>query len=87
MVPPHPGPLTAIATIGADLRLTMVYGLIAAIPAVILTGPLYVRFIALRLAITPDESLMVPLAAADPTINLALLVVAFALSLLTGLSG
>ncbi|MGO2655927.1 MAG: GntP family permease [Pseudoclavibacter sp.] len=58
MVPPHPGPLTAISTIGADLGLTMIYGLIAAVPAVILAGPVYARFVAPRLHIRPDAALV-----------------------------
>jgi GntP family gluconate:H+ symporter len=58
MVPPHPGPLTAIATLKANLGLSMVYGLIAAVPAIILAGPVYARFIAPRLDIQPDQALI-----------------------------
>lgn len=43
LVPPHPGPLTAISTIKADLGLTMLYGFIIAIPTVIIAGPLFAR--------------------------------------------
>jgi GntP family gluconate:H+ symporter len=43
LVPPHPGPLTAIATIKADLGTTMIYGFIIAIPTVIIAGPLFAR--------------------------------------------
>src|SRR6202040_3504885 len=45
MVPPHPGPLTAIATLKTSVGPTMVYGFISAIPAIILAGPAYARFI------------------------------------------
>nr|MCW1092081.1 gluconate permease [Streptococcus anginosus] len=39
-VPPHPGPLIAIDALGANLGLTLGIGLIIAIPAVIIGGPL-----------------------------------------------
>ncbi|MGZ6273892.1 MAG: GntT/GntP/DsdX family permease, partial [Candidatus Limnocylindrales bacterium] len=45
LVPPHPGPLIAIAALKADLGLTLVYGLIVAIPTVIIAGPLFGAFI------------------------------------------
>jgi GntP family gluconate:H+ symporter len=38
-IPPHPGPLVAIANLHADLGLTLLFGLIVAIPAVIVAGP------------------------------------------------
>lgn len=40
LVPPHPGPLIAVQALGADLGLTMFYGVIIAIPVAILAGPL-----------------------------------------------
>jgi len=45
-VPPHPGPLAAIGTLHADLGLTLLFGLMLAIPAVIIAGPVYGTFIA-----------------------------------------
>ena len=39
-VPPHPGPLVAIANLDADLGLTLGFGLLLAIPAVVIAGPL-----------------------------------------------
>jgi len=45
LVPPHPGPLVAIAALKADLGLTLLFGLIVAVPAVILAGPVYGSFI------------------------------------------
>jgi GntP family gluconate:H+ symporter len=41
LVPPHPGPLIAVSALHADLGMTMGLGLLIAIPAVILAGPLY----------------------------------------------
>ncbi len=39
--PPHPGPLAAIAVLKADLGLTLALGLLLAIPAVIIAGPIF----------------------------------------------
>jgi GntP family gluconate:H+ symporter len=48
LVPPHPGPLIAIATLNADLGLTLLFGLICAIPTVIIAGPVFGNWIARR---------------------------------------
>ncbi|SEB86189.1 GntT/GntP/DsdX family permease [Arthrobacter woluwensis] len=40
LVPPHPGPLVAIAALKADLGLTLMFGLAVAVPTVIICGPL-----------------------------------------------
>ena len=45
LVPPHPGPLVAIDALGADLGLTLLFGLIVAVPTLVLCGPLLARFI------------------------------------------
>jgi GntP family gluconate:H+ symporter len=58
MVPPHPGPLTAIATLKTSVGPTMIYGFISAIPAVILAGPLYARLIAPGMSVRPDQALL-----------------------------
>ena len=42
-VPPHPGPLAAIANLHADVGITLAIGLIIAVPTVIIAGPLYAR--------------------------------------------
>jgi GntP family gluconate:H+ symporter len=41
LVPPHPGPLVAIANLHADLGLTLAFGVAVAIPTVIVAGPLF----------------------------------------------
>jgi gluconate:H+ symporter, GntP family len=51
LVPPHPGPLVAIDALGADLGRTLVFGLIAAIPTVIIAGPLFGTFISERVRV------------------------------------
>ena len=43
LVPPHPGPLVAIDTLGADLGTTLALGVLVAIPTVIVSGPLFGR--------------------------------------------
>jgi GntP family gluconate:H+ symporter len=40
-VPPHPGPVTAIDLVGADLGVTLALGILVAIPTIIVAGPLY----------------------------------------------
>jgi GntP family gluconate:H+ symporter len=49
LVPPHPGPLVAIDALGANLGRTLLFGLIAAIPCVILAGPIFGGWISRRL--------------------------------------
>ncbi|OBI77037.1 GntP family permease [Mycobacterium sp. E740] len=41
LVPPHPGPLTAIDLLDADLGITLALGVAVAIPTVIVAGPLF----------------------------------------------
>ncbi|MCW2793234.1 MAG: idnT [Nocardioides sp.] len=43
-VPPHPGPVTAVGYLGANLGLTLGLGLLVAIPTVVVSGPLFGRF-------------------------------------------
>jgi GntP family gluconate:H+ symporter len=50
-VPPHPGPLVAIAALGADLGLTLALGLLVAIPCVIIAGPIFGSFISRYVAV------------------------------------
>jgi GntP family gluconate:H+ symporter len=47
LVPPHPGPLIAIAALKAQLGITLALGLVVAIPTVIICGPLF-SFVAAR---------------------------------------
>ena len=42
-LPPHPAPVLISGTYGADLGLVLLYGIILAIPSVILAGPLFAR--------------------------------------------
>ncbi len=40
-VPPHPGPVTAVDYLGADLGVTLGLGLVVAIPTIVVAGPLF----------------------------------------------
>ncbi|WP_295121969.1 GntP family permease [uncultured Leifsonia sp.] len=46
LVPPHPGPLVAIAALGANLGVTLAFGVLVAIPTIILAGPVFSRWAA-----------------------------------------
>src|SRR3954447_1883373 len=45
LVPPHPGPVTAIGLLHADLGRTLILGLIVAIPTLIVAGPILATFL------------------------------------------
>ena len=53
LVPPHPGPLVAIDALKADLGLTLLFGIIIAVPTVIVAGPLFGSFIGRRIFLDP----------------------------------
>jgi GntP family gluconate:H+ symporter len=61
-VPPHPGPLVAIDALGASLGQVLLFGLILAVPAVILAGPVFGSFISRRLMVATPTALV----AVDP---------------------
>ena len=42
-LPPHPAPAALVVQFGASMGLTFVYGLLVAVPAIIIAGPLYTR--------------------------------------------
>ncbi|MFI5085538.1 MAG: gluconate transporter [Actinomycetales bacterium] len=45
-IPPHPGPLAAIANLHANVGITLAIGLLVAIPTIIIAGPLFSRLAA-----------------------------------------
>lgn len=45
-VPPHPGPLAAIGILNGNVGITLALGLLVAIPAVVIAGPLFGRLAA-----------------------------------------
>ncbi|SFO17891.1 Gnt-I system high-affinity gluconate transporter [Chitinophaga sp. YR627] len=44
-LPPHPSPTALVGTFHANMGLTLIYGLIVAIPAIVLAGPVFTRFL------------------------------------------
>jgi len=42
-LPPHPSPTALVATFGANLGVTLLYGMIIAIPTILIAGPLFSR--------------------------------------------
>jgi GntP family gluconate:H+ symporter len=62
LVPPHPGPLVAIHALNADLGTTMFYGILVAIPTVIIAGPVYGRWVARRVHPAPSPALLAQIA-------------------------
>lgn len=44
-LPPHPSPTAMVPQFNADMGLTIIYGLIVAVPVMILAGPIFARFV------------------------------------------
>jgi Gnt-I system high-affinity gluconate transporter len=44
-LPPHPSPAALVSQFGANMGLTLTYGLIVAIPTIIIAGPIFARFL------------------------------------------
>src|SRR5690242_11235574 len=55
LVPPHPGPLVAIDALHADLGTTLAFGLIVAIPTVVVAGPLFARLVVRWVPLAPPD--------------------------------
>lgn len=57
LVPPHPAPMIAIEAYDADLGMTILYSFLVGIPAAILAGPVFGKFIGKRIRTEPPEEL------------------------------
>lgn len=57
LLPPHPGPVAAAESLGADIGLTLLIGLGVAIPAIIITGPVLGRVMAPRINVVPPKAI------------------------------
>lgn len=55
-VPPHPGPLTAIGALNANLGITLALGLLVAIPTVIISGPIFSKLAAKWVPVAAPEN-------------------------------
>jgi len=77
-LPPHPGPVVLVNAFGADMGKVLVYGIIIAIPAVIVAGPLLGRFLkniqsAAAPVVSSPEKIQVQLPKVFPSFMIALL--------------
>jgi GntP family gluconate:H+ symporter len=59
-VPPHPGPVTAIGYLHADLGVTLGLGILVAIPTVIIAGPLYGTIAGRWVVVEPPDTFAGP---------------------------
>jgi gluconate:H+ symporter, GntP family len=58
LVPPHPGALAAISIYNANLGKVLLYSLVASIPAAIIAGPLFAKWINKRVVPTGEPELI-----------------------------
>jgi Gnt-I system high-affinity gluconate transporter len=78
-LPPHPGPVVLVNAFGADMGKTLIYGLVAAVPAVIVAGPVLGRLLKhIDVKDNPlfgqtDKAVFTQLPAAGPSFLIALL--------------
>ncbi|QAY75921.1 gluconate:H+ symporter [Sphingosinicella sp. BN140058] len=75
LVPPHPGPLLAVEAIGADLGMTMLYGILIAIPTAAIAGPALALVTARGVRLTPPAIEGPAMVGTPPRRDLALLIV------------
>jgi GntP family gluconate:H+ symporter len=59
-IPPHPGPLAAISSLKADLGLVLLFGIAAAIPTVLVAGPLFARVVTRWVPMEPPSERGLP---------------------------
>ena len=79
LVAPHPGPIAAIERLGADPGKSIVYGILAGLPAMVIAGPIFTRFVALRhaaeLKLGPPNAGIAPHAPHAPSAPVAVLMI------------
>ncbi len=57
LLPPHPGPLIAVSALHADLGVTLGLGVLIAVPAVVLAGPVYGIWLSRRMQVSEPAEL------------------------------
>ncbi len=62
LLPPHPGPLIASRELGASLGVVMPIGLLVAIPAALIAGPLLARYVTPLVGETAPPLMVAPMA-------------------------
>ena len=86
-IPPTPGPIAVAGLLGADLGYVMMFGALIGIPAAIIAGPIYGRFIASRVSASMPEYMEVTETRKDgqlPPVSLIVLLIAIPLVLIVG---
>ncbi len=58
LIPPHPGPLVAISSLHANLGVTLAFGILVAIPTVIVGGPLFSKVAARWVDVPPPDRML-----------------------------
>lgn len=58
LVPPHPGAMTAIGIYNADIGKVLIYALIISLPAAIIAGPLFAKWISKRVVPEGEPELL-----------------------------
>jgi len=59
-IPPTPGPVAVADILGADLGWVILFGFMAGIPAAVISGPIFGKFIANRIMVTAPDSYVDP---------------------------
>ncbi|HLL44171.1 MAG TPA: gluconate:H+ symporter [Segetibacter sp.] len=63
-LPPHPSPSALVVQFHADMGLTLIYGLVLAVPAIIIAGPVYSQFLK-NIKSVPIQAFQPPSLSAD----------------------
>lgn len=71
LVPPHPGVLIAVTATHADVGLTLVYGLIGAVPCAIVVGPVFTAYVWPRVTARIPETALAAFATVVPPVAVA----------------
>lgn len=82
-LPPHPGPLLLINAFKADMGKTLVYGIIIAIPAAIVAGPILGRFLTKIKVEMPTEAHIIISEKDTPSIGLSFVMAILPVFLIT----
>jgi len=70
LVPPHPAAMLAVTAYNADVGKTVLYAVLVGIPAAILAGPLYAKFITPRIHLPAHNPIAEQFVEEKPTKNL-----------------
>lgn len=66
MLPPHPAAMLAVGAFGADLGMTVLYGMLVGLPTAALAGPIYATWIAPRIALPAENPMASQLEGSAP---------------------